>query len=137
MPQSACPWGHWDVIDYLIGTAADLGAGLRRFERYFAVISTGVSHVLEEHGLPMARPDPELGRILEKHAELLVGQLGTESDLVSRVRRRVPLSRRPGALDPGDRSTLEHQFQPARRDPERRVRAELARGRQRPGVRGG
>jgi hypothetical protein len=44
------PWGHWDVIDYLIGTADDLGAGLRRFERYFSVISTGVAHALEDHG---------------------------------------------------------------------------------------
>ena len=164
------PWGHWDVIDYLIGTSEDLGTALRRFERYFAIVSTGVSHRLEEHGdevhlvrryapdcvtrllapaefafaatvahtrlalgvrwcprevlfaapapssdaahrrmfgcavrfdaatsalvidaatlaLRMPQPDPELSRILERHAELLVGQLGTESDLVSQVRR--------------------------------------------------
>jgi len=164
------PWGHWDVIDYLIGTSEDLGAALRRIERYFALISTGVTHTLEERGdtihlvrryapdchtrllapaefafaailghtrtavgvrwcprevhfaapapatdaahrrlfgcavrfeattsmmviersvlaLPMARPDPELGRILERHAEQLIAQVGAESDLVSRVRR--------------------------------------------------
>ena len=164
------PWGHWDVIDYVIGTSANLEAALRRFERYFAIVSTGVAHQLERHGdamhlvrryapdchtwllapaefafanivghtrmalgvrwcprevrfaapapasdaahrktfgcpihfdattsaividdaalaLPMSRPDPELLRILERHAEQLVGQLGTEADLVARVRR--------------------------------------------------
>ena len=44
------PWGHWDVIDYLVGTSEDLGTALRRFERYFALVSTGVAHVLEDHG---------------------------------------------------------------------------------------
>jgi AraC-like DNA-binding protein len=164
------PWGHWDVIDYLIATSEDLGAALRRFERYFTIISTGVTHTLEEHGdtvhvvrryapdcqtrllapaefafaatvahtriplgvrwcprevrfaapapssdaehrrffgcpirfdattsaividaatlaLRMPGPDPELSRILERHAALLIGQLGAESDLVGRVRR--------------------------------------------------
>ncbi len=165
------PWGHFDVIDYLLGTADDLGTGLQRFERYFAIVSTGVAHVLEDHGdtmhlvrryapgchtrilapaefafacivsrsrtavgvawrprevrfaapqpssdaahrklfdcpivfdaehsaividrelfaLKASRPDPELARILERHAELLVGQLATaEPDLVGRVLR--------------------------------------------------
>jgi AraC-like DNA-binding protein len=166
------PWGHWDVIDYLTGTSENLGGALRRFERYFAVISTGVAHVLERHEhqvhlvrryapdcytrllapaefafasvvirmrmalgfrwcpeevrfaapapqsqaawrqffgcpvrfdvepsaiviessaleLPMQSPDPELRSILERHAEMLVGQLGTETDLVSRTRRGI------------------------------------------------
>lgn len=166
------PYGHWDVIDYLIGTSETLGGALRRFERYFAVISTGVAHGLERHAdqvhlvrryspdcytrlrapaefafacvvirvrsalgfrwcpcevrfaapapasglasreffgcpvrfevetsaiviepteleLPMQRPDPELRGILERHAEILVGQLGTETDLVSRTRRGI------------------------------------------------
>src|SRR4029077_15081995 len=43
------PWGHFDVLDYLFATAEDLGTGLRRFERYFALVSTGVTHRLEEH----------------------------------------------------------------------------------------
>jgi AraC-like DNA-binding protein len=164
------PWGHWDVVDYLVGTSEDLRSALRRFERYFALVSTGVAHVLEPHGdavhlvrryspdcqtrllapaefafaaviahtriplgvrwcpvevrfagpapsndathrrffgcpvrfdattsaivigapelaLRMSRPDPELGRILERHADVLVGELGSESDLVARVRR--------------------------------------------------
>jgi len=166
------PWGHWDVIDYLIGTSENLGGALRRFERYFAVISTGVAHVLEPHDehvhlarhyspdcytrllapaefafasvvirmrtalgfrwcpeqvrfaapapasqaacrqffgcavrfdvetsaiviessaleLPMQRPDPALRAILERHAEMLVGQLVTSTDLVSRTRRGI------------------------------------------------
>jgi AraC-like DNA-binding protein len=164
------PWGHWDVIDYLIGTSDDLAMALRRFERYFALVSTGVAHLLESHGdtlhlvrrfapdchnrllapaefafasvlahtrlalgvrwsprevhfaapapssdaahrrffgcpvhfdaatsamvmdaaslaLRMPRPDAELSRILEMHAALLLGKLGTESDVVGRVRR--------------------------------------------------
>ncbi|MCZ7686535.1 MAG: AraC family transcriptional regulator, partial [Sandaracinaceae bacterium] len=44
------PWGYWDVIDYLFATSEDLGAALRRFERYFAIVSTGVAHELEPHG---------------------------------------------------------------------------------------
>lgn len=44
------PWGHWDVIDYLIGTSDTLGTALRRFARYFAIISTGAEHALEEEG---------------------------------------------------------------------------------------
>jgi AraC-like DNA-binding protein len=166
------PWGHYDVIDYLVGTSDALGTALRRIERYFAIISTGVTHKLEEHGdsvhlvrqyapgchtrllapsefalacivvririalgvrwcprevhfaapapsndapqrrffdcpvrfeartsaivmdasalaLPMPRPDAELSRILEQHAALLVGQLGMELDIVSRVSRIV------------------------------------------------
>jgi hypothetical protein len=164
------PWGHFDVLDYLFATAEDLGTALRRFERYSALVSTGVTHRLEEHDglvrlvrhyapdcytrllapaefsfanvvirarvalgfhfcplavefaapapssddahrrvfgcrvrfeaehsafvldpsmlrLPMQRPDPELSQILERHAELLVGQLGTESSVVASGRR--------------------------------------------------
>jgi AraC-like DNA-binding protein len=164
------PWGHWDVMDYLMGTSDNLGMGLRRFELYFKLISTGSTHSLEEHGdavhlvrryapecmtrllapaefgfanivarsrtslgvrwcplavrfaapapsndavhrrffgcpvhfdattsaivieasmlaLPMSRPDPELSRILERHADLMVVQLGPEGDFVGRVRR--------------------------------------------------
>jgi AraC-like DNA-binding protein len=44
------PWGHWEVIDYLIGTSDDFGTALRRFERYFGLVSTGVAHVLEDRG---------------------------------------------------------------------------------------
>lgn len=44
------PWGHFDVVDYVVGTSDDLGTALRRFERYFALVSTGVAHVLEDHG---------------------------------------------------------------------------------------
>jgi AraC-like DNA-binding protein len=44
------PWGHFEVIDYLVGTSDDFETALRRFERYFALVSTGVAHVLEEHG---------------------------------------------------------------------------------------
>ena len=166
------PWGHFDVIDYLFATAENLGTALRRFERYFGLVSTGVMHRLEEHdglihlvrhyapdcytrllapaefafanivlrarvvlalhfcplavnfaapapssddaerrvfgcpvrfeaehsaivldpsmlGLPMKLPDPELSLILERHAAHLVGQLGTESDIVACVRRVV------------------------------------------------
>lgn len=46
----ALPFGHWDVVDYLIGTSEALGVALRRFERYFAIISTGATHTLEHHG---------------------------------------------------------------------------------------
>ncbi len=164
------PWGYWDVIDYLFATSEDLGAALRRFERYFAIVSTGVAHELEPHGdsvhlvrryaagcqtrllapvefafaaivghtrmalgshwcpravhfaapapssdaphrlffgcpvhfdaatsvmvidasllsLRMPRPDPELCRILERHAELLVDHLRVDPDIVERVRR--------------------------------------------------
>lgn len=44
------PWGHFDAVDYLVGTSEDFGTALRRFERYFALVSTGVAHVLEDHG---------------------------------------------------------------------------------------
>lgn len=44
------PWGHFDAVDYLVGTSEDFGMALRRFERYFALVSTGVAHVLEDHG---------------------------------------------------------------------------------------
>jgi AraC-like DNA-binding protein len=44
------PWGHFEVIDYLVGTSDDFETALRRFERYFALVSTGVAHVLEDHG---------------------------------------------------------------------------------------
>jgi AraC-like DNA-binding protein len=164
------PWGHWDVIDYLIGTSDNLGMALRRFERYFALVSTSVTHTLEPHedtvhlvrryapecqtrllapsefafasvvvrmrmvlgfrwcplavhfacpapstdaaqrrffgcsvdfeadtsaiviessalALPTKNPDPELSFILQRHADMLVGQLGTEADLVGRARR--------------------------------------------------
>jgi AraC-like DNA-binding protein len=43
------PWGHFDVIDYLLGTSDDFATGLRRFERYFSLVSTGVAHVIEGH----------------------------------------------------------------------------------------
>lgn len=46
----ALPWGHFDAIDYLVGTSEDFATALRRFERYFALVSTGVAHVLEDHG---------------------------------------------------------------------------------------
>lgn len=164
------PWGHWDVMDYLIATTDDLAAALRRFERFFAIISTAVSHSIEPLGdgvrivrryapecqtrvlapaefayaslmvrtrlalgvrwapvrvafaspppasdaayrkffgcpvefdaalstidigaaalaLKMPRPDTELRKILEAHAEILVGGLGGDADLVSRVKR--------------------------------------------------
>ncbi len=164
------PWGHWDVMDYLFGTSDTLDTALRRFERYFAIISTGVQHVIERDGatvrivrryapdchtrllapsefafattvarlrialgfrwcprevafaapspssdavhrrffgcpvrfdaaesalvleasalaLPMHRQDSELGRVLERHAELLVKELDAERDFVSHVRR--------------------------------------------------
>jgi AraC-like DNA-binding protein len=46
----ALPFGHWDVIDYLLATSDNLGIALRRFERYFAIISTGVEHRMERDG---------------------------------------------------------------------------------------
>jgi AraC-like DNA-binding protein len=42
--------GYWDLIDYVIASSATLGDALRRFERYFAIISTGVRHVLRIEG---------------------------------------------------------------------------------------
>ncbi len=44
------PAEHFDLIDYLIASSENLGAGLERFERYFAIISTGVEHRLREAG---------------------------------------------------------------------------------------
>lgn len=163
------PWGHWDVIDYLIGTGETLGTALARLERYFPLISTSVTYKLERSGdelqvvrayapgcytpllapeefsfantvirlrialgvpdwsplavcfvaappqddavqrelfgcpvhfeapvskmilkaadleLRLKEPAPELSRILEKHAELLIGQLDPGADLVSRT----------------------------------------------------
>src|SRR5690348_2608286 len=32
------PWGHFEVIDYLIGTSDNFDTALRRFERYFALV---------------------------------------------------------------------------------------------------
>lgn len=43
------PFGHWDVIDHLIGTSETLEIALLRFERYFAIISTGATHTIERH----------------------------------------------------------------------------------------
>lgn len=42
------PADHWDLIDYVMASSADLGAALGRFERYFAIVSTGVVHTLRE-----------------------------------------------------------------------------------------
>lgn len=36
--------GHWDVIDYVVGSSDTLGDAFRRFERHFPIISTGVRH---------------------------------------------------------------------------------------------
>lgn len=36
--------GHWDVIDYVVGSSDTLGDAFRRFERHFPLISTGVRH---------------------------------------------------------------------------------------------
>jgi AraC-like DNA-binding protein len=44
------PPDHFDLVDYLIASSENLGAGLKRFERYFATISTGVAHVLRDDG---------------------------------------------------------------------------------------
>jgi len=46
--------------------------------------------------LPMQRPDPELSRILERHAEHLVERLGTESGVVASVRGVVVKGLRDG-----------------------------------------
>jgi AraC-like DNA-binding protein len=175
------PWGHFDVLDYVVGTAQDFGTALRRMERYFALVTTGVTHVLEDHGetvhlvrryapdcytrllapaefsfanvvirsrlalgthlcplsvrfaapapsndavyrrlfgcpvhfdvefsalvldkssfsLPMLRPEPELSRILERHAEQLINQLPTESDVVGRVRHAISAALRDGEV---------------------------------------
>ena len=46
----ALPFGTWDVVDYLLSTSDTVGTGLRRFERYFALISTGATHTLEHRG---------------------------------------------------------------------------------------
>jgi AraC-like DNA-binding protein len=178
------PWGHFDAVDYLVGTSEDFGMALRRFERYFALVSTGVAHVLEDHddsvhlvrryaagchtrmlapaefafanivlrmrialgvhwcprvvrfaapapasdaahrrvfgcsvsfdasesvividraalSLPMQRPDPNLLAILEKHANLLIEQLGTEADLVGRTRHVILKGLRDGDVSIG------------------------------------
>lgn len=164
------PWGHWDVVDYLVGTSDTMGTALRRFERYFPLISTGVGHYLvtrdgELHlerrylpncqtrvlaptefsfaaivshfrialgtrwvpkrvtfaapvprdeapyrvffgcavefdtplsaividpadlDLPMTRADPELSRIMMRHADQIVGQLGSAPGFVDQVRQ--------------------------------------------------
>jgi AraC-like DNA-binding protein len=44
------PAEHFDIVDYLVASSEDLGAGLQRFERYFAIVSTGVEHRLREAG---------------------------------------------------------------------------------------
>jgi AraC-like DNA-binding protein len=173
------PWGHFDAVDYLVGTSEDFGTALRRFERYFALVSTGVAHVLEDHGdsvhlvrryapgchtrmlapaefafanivlrmrvalgthwcpravrfaapppasdakhcrvfgcpvsfevpesvividraalsLPMQRPDPNLLAILEKHANMLIEQLGSEAHPVGRTRDAILQGLRDG-----------------------------------------
>jgi hypothetical protein len=51
------PWGHWDVVDYLIGTSDTWGAAVKRFDRYFAIISTGVRHVRGPRALAPAAHD--------------------------------------------------------------------------------
>lgn len=44
------PAEHFDLVDYLVASSPDLRTGLKRFERYFAIISTGVTHPLREAG---------------------------------------------------------------------------------------
>lgn len=44
------PAEHFDLVDYVIAASPDLGAGLERFERYFAIVSTGVAHRLRDAG---------------------------------------------------------------------------------------
>lgn len=46
----ALPPNHFDVIDYVMAAQSDLREGLGRFERYFAIVSTGVKHTLVEEG---------------------------------------------------------------------------------------
>lgn len=43
----ALPFGHFDVLDYLLATSDDLGTALTRFSRHFGLVSTGVSHAIE------------------------------------------------------------------------------------------
>jgi AraC-like DNA-binding protein len=178
------PWGHFDAVDYLVGTSEDFGTALRRFERYFALVSTGVAHVLEDHGdsvhlvrryapgchtrmlapaefgfanivlrmrialgvpwcprvvrfatpapasdaahrrvfgcpvsfeasesvividraalsLRMQSPDPNLLAILEKHADTLMQQLGTEANPVGRTRKAILQGLRDGDVSIG------------------------------------
>jgi AraC-like DNA-binding protein len=178
------PWGHFDAVDYLVGTSEDFGTALRRFERYFSLVSTGVAHVLEDHGnsvllvrryapgchtrmlapaefgfgnivlrmrvalgihwcprevrfatpapandakhrrvfgcpvsfeasesvividraslsLPMQSPDPNLLAILEKHANLLLEQLGNEAQPLGRIREVILEGLRDGDVTIG------------------------------------
>lgn len=42
------PIGHFDALDYVFASSDDLHSGLGRFCRYFAVLSTGVTHQLAD-----------------------------------------------------------------------------------------
>jgi AraC-like DNA-binding protein len=48
---------HFDLIDYIFSSSRDLGAGLAQFARYFALVSTGVTHVVvpEAQGMRLER----------------------------------------------------------------------------------
>jgi len=46
----ALPEGHFDVVDYVMAASPDFGAALARFEKYFALMSTGVTHRVVEDG---------------------------------------------------------------------------------------
>ncbi len=176
------PFGHWDVIDYLLGTSETFEVAIRRFERYFAIISTGATHTVERSGddvllvrryadnahirllapaefafaatishlrvvlgfhycprevrfatppppsdaehrrffgcpvtfeapvsaividraslaLPTKRPEPQLGTILERHADSLVRSVGSpDEDFPTRVRRAILRGLPDGAI---------------------------------------
>lgn len=82
------PWGHFEVIDYLAGTSENLGIALRRFERYFSLVSTGVSHILEDHGEILhlvRRYAPDCYTRMLAPAEFAFGNIVIRMRLVLRV----------------------------------------------------
>ena len=47
---TALPWGAYRVIDYLVAASTTVGDGVRRFARFFGIISETVSLSIVEHG---------------------------------------------------------------------------------------
>jgi AraC-like DNA-binding protein len=53
----ATPDDHFAVVDYVVKASTDVAEGLRRFQRYFGILSTGSEHSIVEdaHGLRLER----------------------------------------------------------------------------------
>ncbi len=89
------PDDHFDVIDYVMAASDDLRSGLLLFQRYFALVSTGVEHVVV--------PDGENARLERRYRDATHTTIPHPAEfafacVVIRARRMTQSSFRPIAV---------------------------------------